>query len=139
MAHTKEDASLNTGEVHFIAVRDFGRALDRAGVPTPLQEKVTREMPVLSPEEILGVLLDNLPAEKKAELERKGAVRLEEEIRDGVSRKLGGLFDEYLGEVARMVFGFNLAELSAQERMQIENIRKGLEIPGEFNPDGKRK
>ena len=51
-----------------------------------------------------------------------------------------GVFnDQYLGEVARRVFGFSLAELSAQERMQIENVRKDLGIPGEFNPDGKPK
>ncbi|KKT65812.1 MAG: hypothetical protein UW61_C0037G0006 [Candidatus Curtissbacteria bacterium GW2011_GWC1_44_33] len=60
------------------------------------------------------------------------------EVEEELERKFGSLFDRYLAEVARRVFGFRLGELSSQERMQVEHVRKKLDIPGEFDADADR-
>lgn len=135
MNHSKEDAPVAAEDLRLVDIKNLNDVFNRADVPTPLREKITRGLVVLSAEEIVGILFDNLPEDKRAELERKGVEGLEEEIRKKVEEDIGHLFDEYLGEVTRGTFGFNLGEISAQERMQIESIRTQLKIPGEFNPD----
>lgn len=160
-----------------VSVDDLTGVLTRAGVPTPLQERIMKGIATttLSPEDIVGLigddleeLLDSLPAHKRDELERKAInelkgelmvgdkageelradvkreikdeveEELEREVEEKVGKKLGPLFDRYLAEVARGVFGFRLGELSSQERMQIEHIRKELDLPGEFDADADR-
>ena len=73
--------------------------------------------------------------EAKKELRAEISEEMKEVLTDKIKEELGPLFDIYLGEVARRVFGFRLGKLSAQERQQIEYIRNGLKIRGEFNPD----
>lgn len=181
MNHSKEGPPLDTAEIQLVSVDDLAGVLTRTGVPTPLQERIMKEIAtaILSPENIVGLigddleeLLDNLPTHKRYELERKAINELKSELMVGdkageelradvrreirdeveeelereveeqgreveeqVEKKFGPLFDRYLAEVAREVFGFRLGELSSQERRQIEYVRKDLEIPGEFNPN----
>ncbi len=130
-----KEAPRSIKDLQFITVKEFQSALNKAGVPTPLQETIMLQMAAISPEGMLTLLFESLPEYEKAELEAKGAARLEEEIKQDVFDTFGGLFDKYLGEVARKVLGFRLGNLSAAERMQIENIRTDLKIPGMFNPD----
>lgn len=81
---------------------------------------------------------EELRTDVKREIRDEVEEELEREVEEKVEEKLGPLFDRYLAEVARGVFGFRLGELLSQERTQIEHIREELDIPGEFDADADR-
>jgi hypothetical protein len=133
-----EGQPLEVRQIKIPTTEDLSNVLREVGVPTPLQKKIMERFADYHSLDLVSYLFDNLPEDIKEELERKGSAHLKEDAREEIEgqlqQKFGGLFDEYLGEVARRIFGFSLSELSGEERRQIIEIRKGLNIPGEFSP-----
>ena len=117
MSFPKEGPPLNTADTQYLVVEDLVSVLTKVGVPTPLQERIMKEMAstaASSPEELLAsvsleIILEDLPAEVREKLEKRAIEILKsevdteakQELREEAKTELRDELMEEMGEVLR--------------------------------------
>lgn len=111
----------------FVSLENLSGTLHELNLPGIIQERLVERIDEVP----LGELFESLSEEEKRGIKKE----LKEDLKDEFMKENAHLFDEYLGLVIRRLFSISLNELSAQERRDVEDIRKQLEIPGDFDPN----